>query len=285
MTGINKLFSKDMAKSVLMWRLLGRSSILSIMVILLTMCLSFKIRPEVQKHPVSSSNEISDKVVQFAFISKIGAMVGGSSAVSNSRYISRSGLIQVSKEENNGAIHTLMTGYTDTGVFFENIVNPNLCPRLENPDGVKKSDIVSEYYPPTTLIAYSFFGDNNVTCEYFGEVVNTDLVKNFVDQATDLIAKTKLYPATPGLYVRATRLLTSNLNLIKFDLKLKRSDLLSFVTLNKMLENKMAMVRVREKNGRAVIADDIVIKAGDPIHIRIGKEAYLLFPYHYNPHS
>jgi hypothetical protein len=282
----NELISKEIPKSVMMWRLLGRNSILSIIVILFIMSPSFKIRAEVQKHSVSSSDEISDKAVQFVFISEIGAMVGGSSAVSNSKYISESGLVQVSKEETNGVLHTLMTGLTDTSVFFENIgKGSNACPQMESPNTAKESGNVTEYYPPTTYIAYSFFSGSNEVCEYIGEVSNSDLVKNFVDQVSDLVAGTKLSPDSPGLYVRTSRNPTSNLNLIAFDLQLKRSDLPSFVKLNQMIANEMAMIRVREKNGRAVIAGDFTIQAGDPVHLIIGKEAYLLFPFRYDPHK
>ena len=132
-------------------------------------------------------------------------------------------------------------------------------------------------------MAYYFYGGNNVACEYYGEVANTEAAKSFVNKVLDLTVKTELYPVTPGLYVRAHRRFASNLNLIKFDLELEPSELLSFPILNKVFEIEMALVRVREQDGRAVIADNIVIKAGDPIHIRIGKDAYLIFPYRYNP--
>jgi hypothetical protein len=248
------------------------------------MGLSLEINSEVQRNSEFSEAGISGRVVHFAFISEIGGMVGGFSAISNSKYISRSGLIQVSREETNGVLHALMTGHTDTSVFFKNIAeDSNFCPRMEKSVVDQNSNIVSEYYPPKTLMAYFFYGGNNVACEYYGEVPNTEVAKSFVNKVLDLTAKTKLYPATPGLYVRAHRILASNLNLIEFDLELDRSDLLSFPILNKISEVQMALVRVGEKDGKAVIADNIVIKAGDPIHIRIGKVAYLVFPYRYNP--
>jgi hypothetical protein len=253
---------------------------------MLTFIPSNGIKSESNKDSARSDAEMLGNMVQFVFISQIGGMVGGSSAISNSQYISSSGLIQFSTEETNGVLHTLMIGHSDESKFFKNMAkDPNICPRMKKPLTDKQNEKLSEYYPPITIVAYSFHGGNNVACEYFGEVLNTEVVENFVNQASDIIAKTKLYPAAPGLYVRATRLLGSNLNLIKFDLELECSDLLSFATLNEMLENKMALVRVGEKNGRAVISDNVVIKAGNPVHIRIGKKAYLIFPYHYNPHN
>lgn len=281
---IEKLISKDLPKSAPLWRIFRRYLNLVIIVPLLTMSPTLEFRSKVQRDSAFSETGISDKVVHFAFISEIGGMVGGFSAISNSKYISRSGLIQVSKEETNGVLHELMTGHTDTSVFFENITkDSNFCPRMEKSVVDQNSNEVSEYYPPKTLMAYFFYGEKNVPCEYYGEVANTEAAKSFVNRVLDLTAKTKLYHATPGLYVRAQRILASNLNLIKFDLELEPSDLISFPILNKIFEITMALVRVREKDGRAVIADKIVIKAGDPIHIRIGKEAYLLFPYRYNP--
>jgi hypothetical protein len=233
---------------------------------------------------LASAQSLDHKnVTPYIFVSEVGGMVAGFSATSHSKHISSSGLIQVSKEETNGVLHTLMTGHTDTSVFFENLAkDSNLCLQMEKPLTGKKSNMVSEYYPPGTLVAYYYSRGNSAICEYYGKVECTEVVKNLGDRVLDLVAKTRLYSAIPGLYVRAQRICALNLNLIKFDLELERSDPLSYATLNKILENEMALVRVREKNGRAVLTDNIVLKAGNPIHIRIGKCAYLIFPYRYN---
>ena len=254
------------------------------MIILLVMSLSCKIRAGAKKHSESTSNSISEKAAQFVFVSKIGAMVGGSSAVSSSQYISDSGFVQVSKEETNGVLHSLMSGSTDSSVFFENVAKAfETCPQMKGPHSAQENGTVTEYYSPTTYISYTFFRGNNEVCEYNGEVSNSDLVKKFINQVSDFVAETKLSPAAPGLYVRTNRNPAANLNLIAFDLELKRSDLPSFGKLKQMLANKMAMIRVREKKSRAKIANNLVIQAGNPVHLKIGKEAYLLFPYRYDP--
>lgn len=277
------MISEVIPQSSSAWRHFGRNLNLAVIVIFLSMSLSIEIKPEVQRHCASCGSDTSDKLVQFAFISQIGEMVGGFSAISNSNYISRSGLIQVSKEETNGILHTLMIGQTDSSVFFENLAkDPNFCSQMEKPLTDKNSNTVSEYYPPKTVVAYSYYGRDNIICEYYGEFESPEVEKIFLDKILDLAAKASLHAAEPGLYVRAQRNLVSSLDFIKFDLELELYEALNYVTLQKLIQNEMALIRVLEKNGKAILADNIMLEAGYPVHIRIGKRAYLIFPYRYN---
>jgi hypothetical protein len=45
----------------------------------------------------------------------------------------------------------------------------------------------------------------------------------------------------------------------------------------------MAMVRVGNKNQLTLIADNVAIIPGKPMHVRIGNYAYLIFPYNFDP--
>lgn len=274
-----------MPKTASMWRLLGTKLCFVVVVLLLTMSPSLNIKSEIREDLARSNAQKLEELVQFVFTSQIGGMVGGFSAISNSTYISLSGLIQVSKEETNGVLHTLMIAHTDTSKLFKDIASNVDFTQMKKPITDNKNNVLSEYYPPRKLLAYFFQRENEPIYEYFGEAKYPKSCKKFLEKVSDFAAKTTLHYANPGLYVRAQRVPASNIQLIKFDLELERSDLLSFPTLNKILQNEMAMVRIYQKNGRAVIADNIVIKAGDPIYTRIGKDAYLIFPYHYDPHN
>jgi hypothetical protein len=211
-------------------------------------------------------------------------MVGGFSAMSNSTYISLSGLVQVSKEETNGLLHTLMVAYTDTNKLFKDIVGKVDFAQLRKRVADNKNDELSEYYPPKKLFAYFFKVDNGFLSDYFEDANCPDSCKKLFETISDFSAKTTLHYAKPGLYVRAQRVHTSNEQLIKFDLELERSDLLFFPTLNKILHNEMALVQVHKKQDRTVLAGNIIVNAGDPIHARIGEDVYLIFPYRYDPH-
>lgn len=277
--------SKDALKSTSMWRLLEKGLGFVIIVLLFTISPSFNLKPEAQGALARANAQKIEKLFQFVFTSQIGGMVGGFSAISDSTYISLSGLIQVSKEETNGVLHTLMIAQTDTSKLFEDIASNVDFTQMKTPVTDNKNNVLSEYYPPKKLLAYFFQKENDFFYEYFEEATFPNSCKIFLEKVTDFSAKTTLHYASPGLYVRAHRVRTSNLQLIKFDLELERSDLLSFPTLNKILQNEMALVQVNNINGRAILADNIVIKAGDPIHTRIGTDAYLIFPYHYDPHN
>ena len=117
------MISKDVPKSASMWRSFERSLSFVIMILLFTISPSFNIKPEVQKGLARANAQELEKLVQFVFTSQIGGMVGGFSAISNSTYISLSGLIQVSKEDTNGVLHKLMIAHTDTCKLFKDIAS------------------------------------------------------------------------------------------------------------------------------------------------------------------
>lgn len=276
------MISKDVPKSASMWRLLERSLSLVIIVLLFTIGPSFNIKPEVQEDLARANAQELEKLVQFVFTSQIGGMVGGFSAFSNSTYISLSGLIQVSKEETNGILHTLMIAHTDTSKLFNDIASNVDFTQMKKPLIDNKNNVLLEYHPPKKLLAYFFKRENESIYVYFGEAKYPKSCKKFLEKVSDFAAKNTLHYAKPGLYVRAHRVPAPNLQLIKFDLELERSDLISFPTLNTILQNEMALVRIYKKNGRAVLSDNIMIKSGVPIHTKIGKDAYIIFPYHYD---
>ena len=246
--------------------------------------ISLIITSKAQDYMDSLCEETLEKMHEFVFISEIGAMVGGSTAISNSKYISISGLIQVSKEENNGTIHNLMTGYGNTNEFFRDLSEDfDSCPKWNMDEKGKKPGLVTEYYPPTTLMAYSFLGHDNLVCKYFGEVSNNETAGKFINRVSAFVTRTELTSAPFGLYIRASHIINPKLNLIKFDLELKRSELSSYDKLNQVIKNQMAMVRVGNKNQLTLIADNVAIIPGKPIHVRIGNNAYLIFPYNFDP--
>ena len=268
-----------------MWRSLERSPGLVIVLLLLIISPSFNIKHGVQENLACANAQEPERLVQFVFSSQIGGMVGGFSAISNSTYISLSGLIQVSKEETNGVLHTLMIAHTDTSKLFKDISSNVDFSQMKDPLTKNRNNSLSEYYPPQKLLAYFFQRENETVYKYFGEANYPESCKKIFEKVSDFAANTTLHYADPGLYVRAHRVAAANLQLIEFDLELEPSDLLSLPTLNKILQNEMALVRTHEKNGRALLADNIMIKSGDPIHIRIGKDVYIIFPYYYRPQN
>jgi hypothetical protein len=278
------MISKTMFKRTTMWRLPEKSLRFVVVVLLFTISPSFNQNLKDHEALACANAQELEKVVPFVFTSQIGGMVAGFSAMSNSTYISLSGLVQVSKEETNGILHTFLVAHTDTSKLFQDIGGKMDFTQMRKPVADNKNDVLSEYYPPKRFFAYFLKREDGFFYEYFEETNCPDSCKKFVEKISDFSAKTTLHYAKPGLYVRAQRVNTSNLQLISFDLELERSDLLSFPTLNKILQNEMALVQVHKKQDRAILDGNIMVKAGDPVHARIGKDVYLIFPYRYDPH-
>jgi hypothetical protein len=249
------------------------------LVSLLVICQAFFITSKVYGDMAHTDAKPLERPVQFAFISNIGGMVGGLSAISNSTYISRSGLVQVSKEDTNGVLHTLMVAQTDTSEVFKDISRAGDFTKIGKANTDKKDNVLSEYYPPTKFVSYFYEGDSGSVHEYFGYDEHTGFAKKISDNISDFVAKTKLHSANLGIYVRAQRLPNKNLHFIKFDLVLEPDDLISFPILTSILENEMAMVGIPEKNGDARLDNNIVIRPGYNLHIRVGQKAYVVFTY------
>lgn len=266
-----------------MWKLLERILSLIVLVLFFAIIPLFDLNAETHTELIASNDQEIENLVQFIYTSHIGGMVGGSYAVSNSTYISISGLIQVSQEETNGILHSLLIAHTDTRKLFQDLTINYDSSQIERPQTNDRNNEVSEYYPPKKILAFFFQKGSNSIYEYYDNCKTSLSCYKFFEVLSDFTAKTTLRYANPGLYVRAQRLPASNIQFIKFDLELHRSDLQSLPTLNKILQNEMALVQIIIKNGRAVLTDNVEIKAGQPIHIRIGKDAYLIFPYYYDP--
>ena len=257
--------------------------ILEIMVFLITIIHALYIQAEAQEEMMrSNSTSTFLEVVQFTFVSHIGGMVGGRSAIADSMYISRSGLVQVSKEDTNGILHSLMISHTDTGQLFQEITKIAQLTESKKDDTENNNVVLPEYFQPKTIAAYLLNGVKSYIYKYFEEPEHSRIGRKVIDIISHFVANKELFPASSGLYVRSQRVITSDLHLIKFDLVLEHSDLLSFKLLKNILENEMALVHIHENNGNSVLAKNVVIRAGNPLHIRIGREVYLIFPFRYN---
>ena len=219
---------------------------------------------------------------EFVFMSDIGGMVGGSSSISNSTYVSRSGLVQVSKEESNGVLHTLMMSQADTNELFNYVAKSCGLDDSKKPNVNSEDDVLSEYYPPTRFIAYFFLDAYGSFYDYGNQAGQPKLGKVLENSVSRLLAKTTLYSAKSGLYVRAQRLSAENLHLIGFDLTLDPSELSSYPKLKRILANEMAMVEIPENSGAATLDNVVALRPGNNLHIRLGGRPYVIFTYRYN---
>jgi len=210
-------------------------------------------------------------------------MTGGFSSTAASEYISEHGLVQVSKEENTGILQVFSEGHVQKNAFLK--IKPKSCPEITGSSVIEGEDIVSEYYPQKTTATYLFHGSANDICEYSGDISEVKSMKDIASQVSVVIKETSLQKASPGIYARATKLAGQNLNFIKFDLDIDRKSLNSLATMNNIINNEMALIHVLEENGKAVITDAVKVNLGEPIHVRIENEAYLIFPYRYNGHN
>ena len=265
------------------WRRRARITILTVSAMSLALGHELHVRAENPKEVEPPPARAALTLVPFAFISKIGGMVGGHSAVADSTYLSRSGLIQVSREDTSGVLLSLVTAQTDTGNILEELAASLGSPEAKTPPTDSTNVELPEYYAPQTVVAYFLHGKKGSVHEFVGEAGQATARQRFFDEISRFIATHKLSPAAPGLYVRAQRLPTSDLQLIKFDLECEESDLLSFTTLKQILENQMALLRVQEVDGSPLLARNVALKAGNPLHIRVGKQAHLIVPYRYAP--
>lgn len=259
-----------------------RRIILVVTVLLITISPAFNIQVEGQEEMARSNARTLVKVVPFAFVSHIGGMVGGRSAVADTIYVSHSGLIQISKEDTDGVLHSLMIAHADTSKLFEEIIKNSESTTMKKLANKKRKIELPEYYPPHTVVAYFADGGKGSVYEYFEEAEYSEEGKKFIDIISQFVAKKEITHASPGLYMRSQRDLTSDLHLIKFDLELEQSDLLSLELLKNILENEMALIHIHGSNENPVLTKNVVIKAGNPLHIKLGRQAYLIFPYRYD---
>ena len=96
-------------KKVLPWDLI------KILAIFTIISLSFPVGCEcgdqtTASRKMSSETGMNDGKVPFIHVSRIGGMVGGFTAIAQSKYIGSGGLVQISKEETNGVLHMLEQG-------------------------------------------------------------------------------------------------------------------------------------------------------------------------------
>lgn len=231
-------------------------------------------------HEISGETGLIKEILPFAYVSKIGGMVGGFSATSNSQYINSSGLVQVSKEETNGILHMLRFGHIDTSAFFNDLAKKYkpLLPKKKPPMHDKALEL-SEYYAPQTLVCYLVSAKDNVACHYYGKDEITDAIRDFMNKMEKIIDKSELSMAKAGLYVRAQRIPKTELSFTTPDIKLQ--DLTDNQILSSILENEMALVRIDEETAKAELADKITLLPDKPIYIQIGDRLYLLITYRY----
>lgn len=272
---------KSTAKKVLRWgRIEKNPALIVALVLVVASTSSVKFRGE--KYRISQGKGLTTEVVPFAYVSKIGGMVGGFTATSNSQYINSSGLVQVSKEETNGVLHMLKIGHADTRAFFDDLARDCklLLPKRKSAERDQAHEL-SEYYPPKTLVCYSVPSQGNVICNSYGINETTDALKNFVNKAEKIIIQSALALAEAGLYARAQRIPEADLNFITPDVKLEHSDIAANKRLVSILKNEMALIRIGEEAATVVLANKITLLPDKPIYIQIGKRVYLLITYRY----
>ncbi len=229
------------------------------------------------KGQTSRGKGLAKQAVPFAYVSKIGGMIGGFTATSNSLYIGGTGLVQVSKEETNGVLHMLRIGHADIRAFFDDLARncKLLLPKRKSAEQGQAFEL-SEYYPPQTLVCYSVPAQGNVICNYYGKDETTEVVRDFVNKVKKIIAQAELSLAEAGLYIRAQRIPEPDLSFIEPDLKLQHFNLTANKRLLSILENEMALVRVGEETATVVLANKIRLMPDKPVYIQIGERVYLL---------
>ena len=226
---------------------------------------------------------VRKKVNQFVFVSNISAMVGGFSAVSQSTYISISGLVQVSKEVTSGDLQQLMVAHFDTRPLFNSIMQHLNWIHTEKNPAEGQNPPTTEYYPPAQLLAFQLSGKNQSAYRYFSQLECTAACKAFVEKISDFASKVTLKQAQKGLYARAQKLSFPDFSSIHFDLEIKSAQLIFWPALAHLVQNEMALILMDAPNGKAELSDQFFLAAGQPVHIKIGEEAYLIFPYQYRP--
>lgn len=241
---------------------------------------SYSMKSQGKIYGISGETGLIKETLPFVYVSKIGGMVGGFTATSNSQYISSSGLVQASKEETNGILHMLRFGHIDTSAFFNDLEKnyKSLLPK-KKPSLHQKTPELSEYYAPQTLVCYLVSAQDNVACHYYGKDEIADAIRDFMNKIEKIIDKTELSMAKAGLYVRAQRIPKTELSFTTPDIKLQ--DLTDNQILSSILENEMALVRIDEETAKAELANKITLLPDKPIYIQISDRLYLLITYRY----
>lgn len=219
--------------------------------------------------------------VPFVFISKIGGMVGGFSAISNSQYIGSTGLIQVSREETNGVLHLLKQGHANTRAIFEYLNENSDILQYKSKTEIPKQDYdLTEYYPPKTLLCYFSHEHNNICCHYFNENEITDAVRDFLNEAQKLVDQQELSLAEAGMYVRAQFIPDAKRSFVKPDIKFKNI-YVATKQIHTILENQMSLIRVGDMSATYELSEKLSFLPNKPLYIQIGKDVYLFITYRY----
>jgi hypothetical protein len=237
------------------------------------------------RNSAANNKNVSDHQLEkmaFVHISQMGGMVGGFSAVSNSQYIARTGLIQISKEETNGVLHQLQEGHTNTSALFDYLAkNADLLNHQETAE-IKEQDLnLREYYPPKTLLCYLKTSKENSVCKYFEKDDISNAVRDFLNKAQTLIDQTSLSIAESGLYVRAQCIADWEGRFIKPKLVLEYVDLIAEGKLRNIIENEMSFVRVDMEAKNDTETEKLSFIPDKPFYIQISKDMYLLITYQY----
>ena len=235
-----------------------------------------------KKMPSDTGN--TEEKARYIHVSRVGGMVGGFSATSDSKYFGPRGLVQISKEETSGVLHMLKQGQLDTSAFFNElfIKADDFAPQKSLAEEVEDNIEVSEYYPPQITICLSIPKANVAYCNSYKEVEDNGIVTDLMKKIDETASTSELSPAESGLYLRAQRIHDPELYFIKADIKVP--DLLSINNrrLRKAIENEMALIKMAEITDTVMKAGSIELRPDRPVYIQIGKEVYLLTSYTYD---
>jgi hypothetical protein len=230
----------------------------------------------------SSGGGLHQKVVHFAYVSQIGGMVGGSTAVNNSQYVGITGLVQISREETNGVLHLLQIGHTDTKAFFDDVgLKSNFIKQKNRSVEQGRGLEVSEYYAPKTFLCYSGPPKGDFKYSYYRKNELTDDAKAFVNKVDKIIAELELSCAKKGLYARAQRIPDPELNFIEPDIYLQDISLSAKHMLHRIIENEMALIRIGEETEAIRLENDHKLIPDRPIYVQTGNLIYLIITYRF----
>jgi len=230
-----------------------------------------------------SQNKITEgfaMVVPSVYISQIGGMVGSFSTISYSKYIGSTGIVQVSKEENNGVIHSFKVGHINKTKLSNKTINNYIT--LKRKANISKADSpieLTEYYSPKTMIC--ILAPQNVICDYYEKSKIPEFAKAPINLVENIAAHSSLSQAKPGLYVRAQQIPDAKENFIQADARLEALDCETNKALCEIIKNEMALIRVSEERAPFELTDNIKLEVNKPFYIEINEIVYLFNIYSY----
>ncbi len=214
----------------------------------------------------------------FVFVSLVGAKVGGRPASSESFYVGRDGLVQVSEESTDGVLHRLRQGQLDTESFFDGLSQVVPSDSADAVDGSAESDELPEFFPPAVVLAYAAPSGEFLMTEYRQDHL-PERVASFVAQVTALGEQPDLVDAEPGLYARAQRHLVFDPSIETPDLVLDEEEAANAAPLSTMLRRETAFIRLGAVDEEVVLAGSISLLPDRSVQVQVGQIVYLVMAY------